>query len=154
MPHPNLDYSPNSPSLILLSPWVTYKQRNATSIPTTRAPIEPAATCDEPLAGGADVEAGGAGEDGALELLVAVVIVGVSTSELLLDGGNELVEVGTKVGVEVTTGGSSDVVSGGGGGAADVVSVGDGDGDGGGGGGALPVGVTWICPSVYSLTGT
>lgn len=135
---------------LILYPWAAYKQRNATSIPTTRAPIEPAATCDEPLVGGADVEAGGAEEDEAvaLELLAGVVIGEVSTSELLLGDDNELVGTGTKVEVEVTSG----VVSGGGGGAADVVTV-DGDGSGGGGG-ALPVGVTWICPSVCSLTGT
>lgn len=122
-------------------------------MPMTRAPIEPAATLDdEPFVGGAEVVAGGAVEDAAevAGLLSEVVIVGLAASELLLDS-----PVGEGAGVG--GGAASDVVSGGGTGAAVVVTYSDDDdagGDGGGGGGAPPVVVTWICPSVYSLTGT
>lgn len=113
--------------------------------------MEPAATCDDPEVPGAEVVAGGADEDdeaGALELLTgAEVVDGVTAALLLLltDAGVELVgaggagaEVGAEVGAEETG-----VVSGGGAAVAVAVDA-----------GALPVGVTWICPSVYSLTGT
>lgn len=107
--------------------------------------------------------AGGADEDeaGALEVLAGLVTGEDSTGTLMLDDDAALVAgadvsgadvAGTDVAGTDVAGTDAEVA---GGVTSGIVSVGREAVPVGVDAGALPVpGVTWICPSVYSLTGT
>lgn len=115
-----------------------YRQKKATRAVITRAPADPTETREDPLWGGAEVAAGAlVVADAEVALAGALVdalalALALDTAALLLGAGAEADGAGAE-GAE----------------GADEPAVGVAEGAG-----ALPGGVTWIWPSVYSLTGT